>query len=103
MSQTKINKQEGAEMRCSTCGMDLICKSFEFQGTHQLSWCDKDSGLKHYNFDHETNRTSCKYMIIQDQLEYLLRIEKFVQHKLGNTTEQRRWLFTELIFNKTYK
>lgn len=101
MTQQKIDKHQGATTTCTTCGMDLICLPFEFQGQKTLSWCDKGTNVKHYDFDQTKEKPSCRYEPILKQLELLKRVDAFIKKHVEDPEQQK--LYTHLIFNKLYK
>jgi len=98
--QQKIDKHEGAERTCSTCGLDLVCKGFEYQGKKVLSWCDKGTDQKHYKYDQEKQESRCNYMSIVAQYTLLERIEKYVNAKTNNHSKEQRQHYIDLIFKK---
>lgn len=100
MSQQKIDKAKGAETTCMTCGLQLVCMPFEFQGKDQLSWCDKGTSNKHYNYDSAKNESNCRYVLIMKQMALLNRIENFINTKMQGENEDKKKFYTKLIFNK---
>lgn len=101
MNQTKINKQEGQISTCSVCGMEIICKKFEFEGKEQLAWCDIKTNNKHFNFVPETEKTICRYLPFITKLNNILRVEMFIDSKIksGLLDANRKELYMKLLLN----
>ena len=55
-----ITKAKGAEDKCPSCGMDLVCREKEYKGNISLQWQYKDKEEAHFNFDFATKKSSCK-------------------------------------------
>lgn len=55
-----IPKTKGAEDKCPSCGMDLVCREKEYKGNISLQWQYKDKEEAHFNFDFATKKSSCK-------------------------------------------
>jgi hypothetical protein len=98
--QQKIDKHEGAEMKCATCGLDLVCKEFEYQGKKVLSWCDKGTDQKHYKYDQEKQESRCNYLQIINQYNLLERIDKLINTKMAGFQKEQRQHYIDLIFKK---
>jgi hypothetical protein len=98
--QQKIDKHEGAEMKCATCGLDLVCRGFEYQGKKVLSWCDKDTNQKHYKYDQEKQESKCNYLAIITQYNLLERVDKLINTKMAGYPKEQRQHYIDLLFNK---
>jgi len=113
VSLVMVEKKEGAEMDCKSCGTALICHMSSYKGNfeNKLQWQNKD-GTAHYKFNGTTylciipneiklkfpadsdiiNKVSTDFAFelheadnIQNQLDKLIEIESIVTKKLTVT------------------
>ena len=51
----------GTTKNCFTCGNEMECKESEYEGKKSYSWYDPDSDNKHYSYDYQTSKVTCKH------------------------------------------
>lgn len=55
-----ISKKKGAEDKCPSCQMMLVCREKDYKGEVSLQWQYKDKEEAHFSYDIKTKKTACK-------------------------------------------